>query len=176
LINSRRLSLRPIAQEDVPEIVALHRDPRVIGLLVDGIPNTRSIAGLLLRWNEAMAAKGFGTFSVRRHGDPALIGLFSLTPFREDEALLELGGRLAPSAWRGGLAVEAGAALINHAFGPLARDALVSAFHADNRSVPAALARLGFVPADGGDTGSGRPTALMRLDRADWTGLRPRRG
>ena len=175
MIESRRLSLRPIDEADLPAIVALHRDPRVIGLLVDGIPNTRSIAAMLLRWNVPMAAQGYGTFAVRRHGDAAVLGLFSLTPFGDDPELLELGGRLAPDAWRGGLAVEAGAALIDHAFGPLERVALMSAFHPDNRSVPAALGRLGFVDAGHGIGALNRNVRLMRLDRSDWTGLRPHR-
>jgi RimJ/RimL family protein N-acetyltransferase len=167
LPTSARLDYRPIAIDDMPAIAALHADPRVARLLVDGIPDTLAKAFAFVRWNEPLAERGYGMFAVRRRGDEALIGLFSLTPFDGDEALLELGGRLAPSAWAGGLATEAGAAMINHAFGALARTRLVSAFHPDHRAAPAALARLGFRAAPS-TLLFGQPVQTMTLARADW--------
>jgi RimJ/RimL family protein N-acetyltransferase len=174
-ITTERLDLSPIADEDVDAIAVLHSDPRVVALLVDGIPDTPVKARLMLYWNVKLAAKGYGTFAVRRRGESGLIGLFSLTPFQDDEALLELGGKLLPEAWRGSLAIEAGAAMIEHAFSTLGRDRLVSAYHPDHRAVPFALGRLGFRPA--GETEMfGREVALMALDLADWKaqGARPR--
>jgi RimJ/RimL family protein N-acetyltransferase len=174
--TSSRLVYDPIAIDDLPAIVALHQDPRITTLLVDGVPDTLAKAFRFLDWNRPMAARGFGTFAVRRSGDEALIGLFSLTPFDGDDDLLELGGKLACTAWRGGLAVEAGAAMIAHAFGPLSRDRLVSAFDPAHRAAPASLARLGFVPA-GQVSLFDRDVALMELMRAGWEaqGCVPRR-
>ncbi|RVT93296.1 GNAT family N-acetyltransferase [Sphingomonas crocodyli] len=166
-LTTRRLTLRPIGAADLFAIAALHADPRVAHQLVDGVPDDGLKALQFLRWNAPLRDAGIGTFAVRRHGEVDLIGLFSLTPFRDDPALLELGGKLAPSAWRGGLAVEAGAAMIDHAIGTLGRDRLVSAFHPDHRAVPFSLARLGFVDA-GRDTLFGRDVRIMALDAADW--------
>jgi RimJ/RimL family protein N-acetyltransferase len=167
ILLTRRLLLRPIAAEHREAIAALHADPRVAAQLVDGIPDTPVKADVLLRWNAPMAAQGHGTFAVQRRGATELIGLFSLAPFDGGEDLLELGGKLLPSAWRGGLAIEAAAALIDHAFGALGRDRLVSAFHPDHRSAPASLARLGFV-ADREGMLFGRPVRIMRLTRDAW--------
>jgi len=174
--TSARLDYRPIEVADMPAIAALHADPRVADLLVDGVPDTMAKAFAFVRWNEPFVERGYGMFAVRRKSRDDLIGLFSLTPFDGDEALLELGGRLTPSAWMGGLAVEAGAAMITHAFATLGRERLVSAFHPEHRAAPAALARLGFMPA-GSATLFGRAVATMELTRAAWQaqGSAPRR-
>lgn len=165
--TSARLDYRPIKVGDMPAIAALHADPRVADLLVDGIPDTMAKAYAFVRWNEPFVERGYGMFAVRRRGRDELIGLFSLTPFGGDEALLELGGRLTPSAWMGSLAVEAGAAMITHAFATLGRERLVSAFHPDHRAAPVALARLGFISA-GSATLFGRAVATMELTSAAW--------
>lgn len=176
VLLTRRLLLRPIAVEHRDAIAALHADRRVAAQLVDGIPDTPDKAGALLQWNAPMAAGGYGTFAVHHLDSAELIGLFSLTPFEGDEALLELGGKLRPDAWRGGLALEAAAALIDHAFGTLGRAHLVSAFHPDHRSAPASLARLGFTEEREGEL-FGQPVHIMRLTRDAWIaqGCRPRR-
>jgi len=176
VLLTRRLLLRPVAAEHKGPIAALHADRRVAAQLVDGIPDTPDKADALLRWNAPMAARGYGTFAVHHLDSTELIGLFSLTPFEGDEALLELGGKLRPEAWRGGLALEAAAALIDHAFGTLGRAHLVSAFHPDHRSAPASLARLGFTEEREGRL-FGRPVHIMSLTRDAWIaqGCRPRR-
>lgn len=173
---SPRLLLRPIAAEHREAIAALHADRRVVAQLVDGIPDTPAKADVMLRWNAPMAARGYGTFAVHHRGSAEMIGLFSLTPYDGDADLLELGGKLLPSAWRGGLALEAAAALINHAFGTLGRERLASAFHPDHRSAPASLARLGFVAEREGML-FGRPVRIMGLSRDAWIaqGRRPAR-
>lgn len=174
VLLTKRLLLRPIAAEHGEAIAALHADRRVAGQLVDGIPDTPDKANALLRWNIPMAAQGYGTFAAHHLGSGEMIGLFSLVPFDGDEDLLELGGKLMPSAWRGGLALEAAGALIDHAFGTLGRDQLISAFHPDHRSAPASLARLGFVD-DGEANLFGNPVRIMRLARDAWIaqGRRP---
>lgn len=174
VLLTNRLLLRPIAAEHRQAIAALHADRRVAAQLVDGIPDTPDKADALLRWNAPMAARGYGTFAVHHLESGEAIGLFSLVPFGGDEDLLELGGKMLPIAWRGGLALEAATALIDHAFATLDRDRLISAFHPDHRSAPASLARLGFVD-DGEDSLFGNPVRIMRLTREAWIaqGRRP---
>lgn len=166
-LASARLTLRPIEANDAAAIAALHADPRVARLLVDGIPDTVDKAAIFLAWNAPLAARGIGTFAVRRHGDPRLAGLFSLTPFDDDDALLELGGKLAPGFWGSGVALEAAALLIEHAFGTLDRPRLISAFDPGNRSARVALGRLGFAGSAAG-TLFGRAVETMNLSREAW--------
>jgi RimJ/RimL family protein N-acetyltransferase len=166
--TTQRLRLEPVTTADEPAIIAFHRDPRVTGLLLDTAPATPVLARLFVMWSQDLNARGLGVFAARRRDDEAIVGLFTLTPFEGTEAI-ELGGKLSPRAWGGDLAAEAGAALIDHAFDSLGHDRLVSAFHPDNRAVPAVLARLGF--ADAGETVlCGRPAGLMHLSAQAWRG------
>ena len=161
-----RLLLAPIAPADRDEIVALHTDARVTPMLLDTAPNTPAIAEVFVRWAQGHAECGYGTFAARRHNTGVFQGLFSLTPF-EGTHELELGGKLAPQAWGRDLAVEAGAALIGHAFDTLGRERLVSATHPDNRAAIAVLARLGFVYDSPCDV-FGLPGRLHVLQSATW--------
>lgn len=170
-LTSRRTILTPVGVSDAHDIVALHRDPRVVAQLIDGIPDEPWKVGVYLDWSAKLQARGIGPWTARRQGDGRFLGLYTLTPFNDgDDALLEFGGRLARAAWPGGLSVEAGAALIDHAFGALGRRELVSAHHPENRAAAAALARLGFAnPAS--ETVFGRSAIVHRLDVATWRGL-----
>lgn len=174
LLSGRRIALWPIAPTDRVAIALLHIDPRVTGLLVDGIPDTPLKVDAMLRWNAPLAQRGIGTFAVRRHDDPVLLGLASLTPYGEAGDVLELGARLSPRAWGGGIAVEAAALLVAHAFGAMAHERLVTAIDPRNRPARFGALRLGFRP-DGHDILFGRPVERLRLDRADWRGIRPPR-
>lgn len=167
-LRSARIVLTPCAAADAADLVALHRDPRVTQLLVDGIPDEPWKAQVYLDWAAGLHARGIGPWTARRRGDGRFLGLFTLTPFvGDDDRLLEFGGRLARAGWTGGLSIEAGAAVIDHGFGPLDRDALVSAHHPDNRAAAAALARLGFGGAVPG-TVFGRDVLVQQLERATW--------
>lgn len=172
-ITTARLVLRSVVSADIDDIIALHADPRVTPMLLDGIPSTPAIARLFVDWAATHAPHGYGTFAARRRKTDAFQGLFSLTPF-EGTGDLELGGKLSPQAWGRDLAVEAGAALIDHAFGALARDRLVSATHPDNRAAIGVLARLGFGYVSP-TTVFGVPGGLHALSAAAWSaqGARP---
>lgn len=173
-ILSRRIVLTPTRAPDADDIVALHRDPRVVAQLIDGIPDEPWKVGIYLDWAARLQARGLGPWTARRRDDGQFLGLYTLTPFKEDDDdLLEFGGRLARAGWPGGLSIEAGAALIDHAFGPLGRSLLVSAHHPDNRAAAAALARLGFASPTL-QTVFGRPAIVHRLDVAAWRTLEGR--
>lgn len=163
---TKRLRLDHLADADVPAIVAFHADARVTPLLMDTVPDTPALAALFVAWAGTHYPHGYGTFAARRQGSSDLAGLFSLTPFEGTDDL-ELGGKLARSGWGRDLAVEAGAALVAHAFGALGRATLVSAVHPDNRAAAAALARLGFAFEREGEV-AGTRARIHRLRTADW--------
>jgi RimJ/RimL family protein N-acetyltransferase len=165
-MTSRRLVLTPVGAGDAADIVTLHRDPRVLAHLIDGIPDEDWRAQIYLDWAAVLHRRGIGPWAARRDG--RFVGLFTLTPFVEgDDSRLELGGRLSPTAWSGDLAVEAGARLITHAFDDLGHDVLMSTHHPNNPTVPTVLARLGFVP-DGPVTVFGHAALAHRLSADTW--------
>lgn len=168
IILTPRIALAPCAASDRDDIIALHRDPRVIEYLLDGLPADTGTAAIYLAWAAALHARGIGPWVARRRRDAAFLGLFTLTPYVENEdTLLELGGRLARAAWLGDLAIEAGAALIDYAFDTLGRSALVSLHHPDNPTVPSVLGRLGFTDPEL-TTLYGQPAVIRHLSVTRW--------
>nr|WP_255682261.1 GNAT family N-acetyltransferase [Luteimonas sp. BDR2-5] len=114
---------------------------------------------------------GLGLWHTRdRRG--RFIGMFSLTP-SGDAGDVAIGVRLLPGAWGRGYAIEGGAALCTHAFDTLELPRLIAQCAPDNRSVPPLLYRLGFRDAGTGEQ-FGNPALRFRLQRGDWSGLRPR--
>lgn len=106
-------------------------------------------------------------------------GWFNLMPMSGQPSRVELGCRLRPEAWGGGLALEGGEALLAQAFGPLALAEIWAVCHPRHRSVDVVLRTLGF-DALGTAPYDGHPAAHYRLDRAGWQaaqrhGLRERR-
>ncbi|MGB3722912.1 MAG: GNAT family N-acetyltransferase [Pacificimonas sp.] len=139
--------LREFVPDDLEDIIALHRDPRVTALLIDTAPNSRLIGDVYLRWAADIYARDdVGPLHAAAKSTGAFAGSFSLV--RDDASgHLELGGRLYPEYWGTGLAFEGGAALVDHAFAIRKEPALCSLGHPGNRAIDFVLARLGFIPS-----------------------------
>ncbi|MFN3388318.1 MAG: GNAT family N-acetyltransferase, partial [Allosphingosinicella sp.] len=95
------------------------------------------------------------------------IGVVGLVPGGEEA---ELGYWLGRPWWGRGYATEACAALVSHAFGPLALRALVSGCFSDNPASAAVLRKLGFAQTGEGTLfclaeGRELPFLQMRLER-----------
>jgi len=174
VLGSPRVILTPTSFADRSDIVALHADPRVTAHLLDGIPDEDWKADIYLRWAAGLHAEGIGPWTARRRSDDAFLGLFTLTPVEGEPDALEFGGRMARAGWHGDLAVEAGAAIIEHGFSGLGRQSLVSLFSPDNLTAPVALKRLGFSGASPTSV-FGKPGLAARLTAAAWRnrGSRP---
>lgn len=142
ILQSRRVTLTPSGAADLDDIVAMHRDRRVIGDLLDGIPDETWKARVYIGWAAGLHADGLGPWTARRSDTGRFLGLFTLTPYESDA--LEFGGRMARAGWTGDLAVEAGARLIDHGLMTLGKARLVSLHAPGNATATAALTRLGF--------------------------------
>jgi len=143
-VQTRRTVLMPMVNGDADDVVALHRDPRVIRHVLDGIPDDLRKFAIYLAWANGLRAAGQGVWTARHRDGGVFLGLFTLTPCEGRGDCLEFGGRLCRAGWHGDLAVEIAAALIEHGFATLGTARLISVFHPDNRTAPVALARLGF--------------------------------
>jgi RimJ/RimL family protein N-acetyltransferase len=71
-------------------------------------------------------------------------GWFNLMPMAEDPSRVEIGSRLLPAHWGGGLVLDGGEALLDHAFGLLQLPEVWGLCHPAHRSVHAVLHTLGF--------------------------------
>ncbi|GAA3878995.1 GNAT family N-acetyltransferase [Streptomyces sedi] len=121
-LETERLRLRPLTERDSEALLALDSDPEVMRYLT-GRPTseetlrTRVLPELLHHyacWDE----RGF--WAAEERGSGAFLGWFELAPVEEDSAEeVELGYRLAVSAWGRGLATEGASALVDKGFGEL---------------------------------------------------------
>ncbi len=77
---------------------------------------------------------------------PEFVGWFNLMPMPDQPDEIELGCRLLPQVWGGGLAMEGGALLLAHAFERLQRERVWAVCHPDHAAVQLRLHMLGFRP------------------------------
>ncbi|MGY1458065.1 MULTISPECIES: GNAT family N-acetyltransferase [unclassified Luteimonas] len=171
-LRTRRLVLRGLRPGDVFDLQRLGRDPRVARALLDAPVDDIASAAALVETARRIQRERPGLGLWRADDATGFVGFFSLvSEYAPDE--VEIGTRLLPRAWGRGYALEGGAALCAHAFDTLGLPALVGLCNPANRSVPPLLARLGFTP-DGKVEQFGKPALRMRLQRADWRGVRRR--
>ncbi len=98
-------------------------------------------------------------------------GWFNLMPVPQQAGEIEIGCRLLPEAWGGGLAMDGGEMLLDYAFDVLAYPRVWGICHPDHRSVHAILGALGFreprlQPYEG------VPALHFVVERAGWFAVR----
>ena len=141
-LETERLLLRPLEQDDLDDVAAMLADPEVVRYLGQE-PNRREDAwrsmamflghGVLRGWtNNAVVEKATGRFVGR-------CGLWQ----PENWPGLEVGWTFARSAWGHGYATEAGAAWRDWAFANLDLEQLISVIHRDNARSIAVAERIG---------------------------------
>lgn len=148
MIETPRLRLRRLRPSDEPDLVALDSDPEVMRYV--GSPaGVKAADETLARVRERIGSDHgpIGFWRVERRADGAFCGLGALVrmPSGDD---VELAYRLVRSAWGQGIASEAGAALLEYAFGPVGLGRLVAVTYPDNRASQRVLDRLGFERQD----------------------------
>ena len=140
-LHTERLRLSPLAEADLPHLVAMNGDPEVMRYIT-GRPSTpeevaAELPGLL------GDERGLGLWSGHT-GDDSFSGVWFLTGDPDDPTAGELGWRLPQSAWRLGLAVEGARALVDHAFGTVGLDRLWAETMAVNTRSRRVMERLGM--------------------------------
>jgi RimJ/RimL family protein N-acetyltransferase len=143
-IETTRLRLRRLQASDEPDLVALDSDPDVMRY-VGSPPGVKSPEETRERVRQRISADhgGLGFWRVESRADGAFYGLGALIrmPTGDD---IELAYRLARSAWGQGIASEAGAALVDHAFRALGLPRVVAVTYPENRPSQRVLEKLGF--------------------------------
>lgn len=169
--------LRGWREEDRGPFAALNADPEVMEFFPDVLTRRESDA-LVGRIEEGFGWHGFGLWAVEVGGTGAFVGFAGLAvPSFEAHftPAVEVGWRLARSAWGNGYATEAGQAALDFGFGQAGLGEVVSFTTVGNRRSRAVMERLGMThdPADDFDHPSlpeGDPLrshVLYRLSRGD---------
>lgn len=131
-----------------------------------------------------LAENGFGLWAVEVPGAAPFIGYVGLAVPRFEARFtpcVEIGWRLAAGHWGQGYATEAASAALDHAFGVVGLDEVVSFTIPANRRSLAVMERLGMTrsPAEGFEHPGlpeghpMRPHLLYRMPRAKWPAIIP---
>jgi RimJ/RimL family protein N-acetyltransferase len=141
-LQTERLLLRGLGQEDFDAYADFHADPEVVRYL-SGSPVSRtdawrSLAVMLGHW----ALRGYGMWGVERKSDGAFLGRVGLwNP--EGWPGLEVGWTLGREFWGQGYATEAARAAMNFAFVTQDIARLLSVIDVDNLASQRVAERLG---------------------------------
>jgi RimJ/RimL family protein N-acetyltransferase len=147
--TTERLMLRRWRPSDRAPFAAMNADPEVMRYIRDGATMTRAQSDELVDAIEAhWEQHGFGLWCAAPRDDPdACIGFVGLAIPSFLPAVLpavEVGWRLARSAWGRGLATEGARASLAHAFGPLALESVISVIDPNNERSVRVAEKLGM--------------------------------
>lgn len=183
-IETARLRLRPWRTEDAGAYRGIARDDEVMryigsGLryrlkrtagravgLVSNVESRRAVAARRRHWEKC----GFGEWAVEEKESGRFVGQVGLVhhpDWHADPAKVEVGWLLVREAWGKGYATEAGAASVDHAFGRLGLDRLVSIAVVGNDRSERVMERLGF-SRQGRTRWLGSKVVWYALDRERW--------
>ncbi|WP_320774477.1 GNAT family N-acetyltransferase [Streptomyces sp. CRN 30] len=172
-LRTDRLLLRDWRDSDLAPWAALNADPEVrehLGAVRTRAQSDASVAA----FRADFARRGYGWWAVEVRATGAFIGFAGLDDVEEDMAFtgVEIGWRLARSAWGHGYATEAARAVLSHGFTALGLSEIVAVTTAANHRSRAVMRRLGMTrnPADDFDDlsapeGPLRPNVVYRRAR-----------
>lgn len=179
MLQTSRLLLRQWRDSDAAAFATLNADPEVMAYFPAPLTRQESDQAMA-RYQQHFADRGWGFWAVERRESAAFIGFVGLNvpnyalPFAP---CVEIGWRLARSAWGSGLASEAARAALRYGFEALNLEEIVSFTSQHNQRSQAVMQRLGMRrdwqndflhPKLSGDHWLA-PHVLYRLTTAQWT-------
>jgi RimJ/RimL family protein N-acetyltransferase len=168
-LRTERLLLRHWREADLDPWAALNADPEVRAHL--GGPRTgEQSAAAMASFEADLTARGWGWWAVEVAASGEFVGFAGLDPVDEDLPFrgIEIGWRLARSAWGNGYATEAAQAVLAYGFGALELPEILAVTAAENMRSQAVMRRLGMThePAYDFTDGEG-PQVVFRLSRGE---------
>lgn len=143
-LRTDRLLLRPVADADADSLFALHSNAFVLRYWDSPPWSDPDLAKRFIAASRQMADDGTGVRVVVEN-DSSFLGWCSLTRWNPTYRSAALGYCLDESAWGHGYATEAGAALVQWAFGALDLNRIQAETDTRNAASARVLEKLGFV-------------------------------
>lgn len=140
-----RLVLRAFEESDRDPFAALNRDPEVVRHLQGPLSRARSDA-MVDRVRECWRERGYGLWALELRGSGEFIGYTGLWPadFLPSAPGVEVGWRLARSAWGRGYAAEAAREALLFGFEQVGLAELVSFTATGNRASLRVMEKIGL--------------------------------
>jgi RimJ/RimL family protein N-acetyltransferase len=145
ILETARLSLRPLRQEDAPALFAILGDSEAMRFWDRPAVSRAGTAAEIVASQLAAMEDGHFLYWTAWDGGDA-IGSVDLSGLDFRHRRGEIGFFFRRDKWGQGFAREAATALIAHAFGTLALERLEARVHAANKPAKILLTRLGFKP------------------------------
>ena len=166
-VETERLELKPIAEGDLDELVALFREPGVRRYLLDDKEVEREwVEEVIATSRQRFADGSCGVWAARCRGGERIVGFSGYREFFEPPQLQLLYG-LHPDLWGRGLASEMARTMIDLGFSRFALEEVVAATDDPNRASLRVMEKVGLRPWK--RTGEGlRGTSYYRLLRSEW--------
>ncbi|GAA4172609.1 GNAT family N-acetyltransferase [Phytohabitans flavus] len=166
-LRTERLLLRHWREADLDPWAALNADPEVRAHLGGPIAREQCAASIA-RYEADLTSRGWGWWAVEVMASGQLVGFAGLDPV--DDGLpfggVEVGWRLARSAWGHGYATESARAVLAYGFDALELPEIVAETMAENLRSQAVMRRLGMTHEPSYDfAGDGGQHVVFRLAR-----------
>jgi RimJ/RimL family protein N-acetyltransferase len=164
-LRTDRLTLRSWQESDIRPWAAMNADPQVREYLGDLLTAQQSAASVA-HFQSQLDQRGFGFWAVEVQGTGEFIGFTGLD--EADDGMpftgIEIGWRLARSAWGHGYATEAALASLSFGFETLALPEIVAVTTVTNLRSQAVMRRIGMTrdPAEDFDDPSEQEGPLRR--------------
>jgi RimJ/RimL family protein N-acetyltransferase len=150
-LRTERLALRQWRESDLEPWAAMNADPEVREHFPNLLTREQSAASMA-RFQAELDQRGYGWWAVEVLATGEFIGFTGLDPVNEDMPFtgVEIGWRLARSAWGHGYATEAALASLAFGFDTLALSEIVAVTATTNLRSQAVMRRIGMTrdPAD----------------------------
>jgi RimJ/RimL family protein N-acetyltransferase len=144
-LRTDRLTLRSWRESDVQPWADMNADPQVREYLGDLLTREQSAASAA-RFQAQLDERGFGFWAVEVRSTGEFIGFTGLDQVDEDMPFtgVEIGWRLARSAWGRGYATEAALATLSFGFESLALTEILAVTTITNLRSQAVMRRIGM--------------------------------
>lgn len=148
ILETERLVVREMTEDDMEALAAILKDPEVMYAYGHDFTD-RDVCEWLDRQRARYARYGFGLWAVTLKTSPYMIGQAGITmqPYKGGE-VLEAGWLLNKAYWHSGYAREAAFACVRYAFGTLGADKLCSIIKADNAASIKVAESIGMTKRD----------------------------
>jgi RimJ/RimL family protein N-acetyltransferase len=142
-IETERLRLRPVAKDDLDEVVRLHEDPEVARFM--GTPDREWLEEWVEGSDREWTELGYGRMALLDRAGGEFLGRTGLKRWPQFEET-EVGWALRPEARGRGLATEAARAVLRWAFERFDLPYVTAMIRPDNAPSLAVAERLGLSP------------------------------
>ncbi len=146
ILQTQRLILREITEQDLPELFAMRSNPQIMQHIARPLAKTMDDANTLLQIIIAAIHKNEGiTWGISEKGNSKLIGTIGFWQIDKTNARAEIGYLLHPGYWRKAYMSEAIQTVLNYGFQTLHFHSVAGCVGLENIASQKTLLKNGFV-------------------------------